>query len=158
MQFNQSGAQLNAEVHPAQYMVLYVGLRGTTPVLKLADGVNAPQELADDVEDDEGAVRRRHRRRRRGRQYVGADNSGPEANLVVTNKTQRDLAWRKVLSMRVALLMRSEDRASAVPHKGDVAGDNVYYLFDSRVKRPSGIALPRRVYDDVALRNRLSNY
>src|SRR4051812_18450333 len=39
MQFNQSGAQLNAEVHPAQYMVLYVGLgANNTPVLKLSDG------------------------------------------------------------------------------------------------------------------------
>jgi type IV pilus assembly protein PilW len=163
MQFNQSGTMLNAEVHPAQYLVLYVGLRDLptpTPVLKvlMADstGATAPTELADDVEmmklqfgvdtDNGGAVDK----------YVDANDAG--TNLGATVQAQRDIAWRKVLSVRIALLMRSQDRASAVPHTGDAAGDNVFYLYDSRVQRPNDSRF-RDVYTTtVALRNRLGNY
>lgn len=162
MQFNQSGTQLNAEVHPAEYLVLYVGLRAnTTPVLKVLTGTQGnlvPQELADDVEimkvqfgvdtDGDGTVDK----------YVGADNADADANLAATNQNQRDIAWRKVLSVRVALLMRSEDRASAAAHTGDAAGDNVFYLFDAREKRPIDARF-RDVYTTtIALRNRLGNY
>ena len=165
MQFNQIGTQLNAEVHPAEYVVLYVGLRNnngvTTPVLKVLTGPKgsvAPSELADDVEimkvqfgvdtDGDGTVNK----------YVGADNADADANLAATNQTQRDIAWRKVLSVRIALLMRSQDRASAVAHTGDATGDNVFYLFDAREKRPIDARF-RDVYTTtIALRNRLGNY
>jgi len=164
MQFNQSGTMLNAEVHPAQYLVLYVGLgdnNGTpTPVLKLLTGPKGavvPAELADDVEmmklqfgvdnTGDGDID----------QYVGADDD-TVVNLAATNPTQRDIAWRKVLSVRVALLMRSQDRASAVAHTGDAAGDNVFYLFDAREQRPADARF-RDVYTTtIALRNRLGNY
>ena len=164
MQFNQSGTMLNAEVHAAEYLVLYVGLRtdagATTPVLKLLTGPKGgvtPAELADDVEvmklqfgvdnNGDGDID----------QYVGADDD-TVVNLAATNQTQRDIAWRKVLGVRVGLLMRSQDRASVGAHTGDAAGDNVFYLFDARVQRPNDTRY-RDVYTTtIALRNRLGNY
>jgi type IV pilus assembly protein PilW len=161
MQFNQTGTQLNAEVHPAQFIVLYVGLRDLptpTPVLKIADGVNAPQELADDVEimklwfgvdaDGDGAVDK----------YLAANSTDVDANLAVTAINQRDVNWRKVLSVRIGFLMRSQDIANASAHTGDTPGDNVYRLFDARVQRPRDFRF-RDVYTTtIALRNRLGNY
>jgi type IV pilus assembly protein PilW len=164
MQFNQTGSQLNAEVHPAQYIVLYVGLRGAvagvggTPVLKAKIGSAAPQELADDVEvmkislgvdtNGDGTVDK----------FVPPNSTDIDANLAVTAVKQRDINWRRVLSVRVGLLMRSQDIANATPHKGDVAGDNVYRLFDARVQRPRDFRF-RDVYTTtIALRNRLPNY
>jgi type IV pilus assembly protein PilW len=162
VQFNQTSTQLNAEVHPAQFIVLYVGIRdpGTasaTPVLKIADGVNPPQELADDVEimklwfgvdtDGDRAVDK----------YVAANSTDADANLAVTTIKQRDINWRNVLSVRIGFLMRSQDIANATPHTGDAAGDNVYRLFDARVQRPRDSRF-RDVYTTtVALRNRLPN-
>jgi type IV pilus assembly protein PilW len=158
MQFNQSGTLLNAEVHPAQYLVIYVGLRASdgAPVLKVVSGAegSAPDELVDDVEmmklqfgvdsDGDGDVDK----------YVGAD----DPDLQVTDKTLRDSNWRKVLTVRVALLMRSPDRASETAHTGDAANDNVYYLFDTRAQRPIDYRF-RDVYTTtISLRNRLSNY
>jgi type IV pilus assembly protein PilW len=159
MQFNQIGTALNAEVHPADYLVIYVGLRAAdnVPVLKVKTGDGlAPQEVAEGVEmmkiefgvdtDADGAIN----------EYVPADDTG--TNLAATNKAQRDVAWRKVLSVRIALLLRSPDRASESAHTGDAAGDNVYYLFDSRAQRPIDYRF-RDVYTTtIALRNRLGNY
>ena len=158
MQFNQIGTQLNAEVHPAKYVVLYVGLRDNgggsfTPVLKIADGSGGAQELADDVEvmklwfgvdgDGDGAVDK----------YVAAN----DPDLGITTIKQRDINWRKVLSVRIGFLMRSQDIANASPHTGDAPGDNVYRLFDARVQRPRDLRF-RDVYTTtVALRNRLSH-
>jgi len=162
MQFNQTGTQLNAEVHPAQYIVLYVGLRGgTTPVLKVVSGaMNATtsQELADDVEvmriwfgvdtDGDGTVDK----------YVPGNNTDADSNLAETAIKQRDINWRRVLSVRIGLLMRSQDIASATAHTGDVGGDNVYRLFDARIQRPNDHRF-RDVYTTtIALRNRLGNY
>jgi hypothetical protein len=163
MQFNQNGTALNAEVHPAEYLVLFVGLRedGVTPVLKVLTGPPTdlqPQEIADGVEmmkvefgvdtNADGNVDK----------YVPADNTDADSNLAVTNKTQRDIAWRKVLSVRIALLVRSPDRASESAHTGDATGDNVYYLFDTRVQRPVDFRF-RDVYTTtISLRNRLGNY
>jgi type IV pilus assembly protein PilW len=163
MQFNQSGTALNAEVHPAEYLVLFVGLRedGVTPVLKVLTGppgALVAQEIADGVEmmkvefgvdtNADGNVDK----------YVPANNTEADSNLAVTNKTQRDIAWRKVLSVRIALLVRSPDRASETAHTGDADGDNVYYLFDTRVQRPVDLRF-RDVYTTtISLRNRLGNY
>jgi type IV pilus assembly protein PilW len=163
MQFNQSGSALNAEVHPADYLVLFVGLQAdnATPVLKALTGppgALVPQEIADGVEsmrvefgvdtNADGNVDK----------YVRADNTEADSNLAVTNKTQRDIAWRKVLSVRVSLLMRSSDRASQSAHTGDAADDNVFYLFDTRVQRPNDSRF-RDVYTTtISLRNRLGNY
>ena len=161
MQFNQNGAALNAEVHPAEYLVIYVGLRQAdgTPVLKVmgSDGL-AAQEIAEGVEmmkvelgvdtDADGAIDK----------YVPANNTEADSNLAVTNKAQRDIAWRKVLSVRIGLLVRSPDRAAEAAHTGDVAGDNVYYVFDTRTQRPLDFRF-RDVYTTtIALRNRLGNY
>jgi type IV pilus assembly protein PilW len=161
MQFNQSGTALNAEVHPADYLVLFVGLRedGVTPALKVLTGppdALVAQEIADGVEmmkvefgvdtNADGNVDK----------YVPADDA--DTNLSATNKTQRDIAWRKVLSVRIALLVRSPDRASESAHTGDAPGDNVYYLFDTRVQRPVDYRF-RDVYTTtISLRNRLGNY
>ncbi len=161
MQFNQGGGSaLNAEVHPADYMVIYVGLRATdnVPVLKVMGGDGVPQEVAEGVEmmkvelgvdtDADGVVNK----------YVPANNTDADSNLAVTNKAQRDIAWRKVLSVRIALLLRSPDRASETAHTGDANGDNVYYLFDTRAQRPIDARF-RDVYTTtIALRNRLGNY
>lgn len=163
MQFNQSGTALNAEVHPADYMVIFVGLQAdnVTPVLKVLTGppdALVAQEIADGVEsmrveygvdtDADGNVDK----------YVRADNTDADSNLAVTNKTQRDIAWRKVLSVRISLLVRSSDRASQSAHTGDATEDNVFYLFDTRVQRPQDGRF-RDVYTTtISLRNRLGNY
>ena len=161
MQFNQSGTQLNAEVHPADYLVLFVGMREGVPVLKALTGppgALVPQEIADGVEamrvefgvdtNADGNVDK----------YVPANNADADSNLVVTDKTQRDIAWRKVLSVRIALLVRSADRASESARTGDATEDNVFYLFDTRVQRPKDSRF-RDVYTTtISLRNRLGNY
>jgi type IV pilus assembly protein PilW len=162
MQFNQSGLGLNAEVHSADYLVLFVGMRSDgTPVLKALTGPPGglvPMEIADGVEamkvefgvdtNADGNVDK----------YVPANNADADSNLVVTNKTQRDIAWRKVLSVRIALLVRSADRASESAHTGDATEDNVFYLFDTRVQRPKDSRF-RDVYTTtISLRNRLGNY
>jgi type IV pilus assembly protein PilW len=161
IQFNQNGTALNAEVHPAEYLVLYVGLRDGDPVLKVATGVKGnveTQELADGVEvmkvwygvdtDGNGAVDK----------YVGADSADADANLAETGIKQRDINWRRVLSVRIALLMRSPDRANVNAHTGDAPGDNVFHLFDASVRRPDDRRF-REVYTTtIALRNRLGNY
>lgn len=160
-QFNQSGATLNAELHPTEYLAIYVGLRDGDPVLKAATGAEGSvesQELADGVEmmriwygvdtDGNGTVDK----------YVGADNADADANLAETGIKQRDINWRRVLSVRIALLMRSPDRVNVNAHTGDAAGDNVFHLFDASVKRPDDRRY-REVYTTtIALRNRLGNY
>ena len=86
------------------------------------------------------------------------ESSSPTRVLVVANKTQRDIAWRKVLSVRIALLVRSADIASQSAHTGDAANDNVFYLFNTRVQRPDDHRF-RDVYTTtISLRNRLGNY
>ncbi|MEO7876727.1 MAG: PilW family protein [Dokdonella sp.] len=159
LQFNQSGTILNAEVHKAEYLAIYVGLRpdpvnGPVPVLKVvSDGV--VNELADNVEimrlwygvdtNGDGAVDK----------YVRAND--PPLN-DVSSKNARDAAWRKVLSVRIALLMRSQDSASVVAHTGTTARDNVFKYFDASSKRPDDRRF-RDVYTTtIALRNRLGNY
>jgi len=128
------------------------------PVLKVMGGDGVPQEVAEGVEmmkvelgvdtDADGVVNK----------YVPANNTDADSNLAVTNKAQRDIAWRKVLSVRIALLVRSPDRASETAHTGDANGDNVYYLFDTRTQRPIDARF-RDVYTTtIALRNRLGNY
>jgi type IV pilus assembly protein PilW len=148
-------------VHPADYLVLFVGLRNGTPVLKALTGppgALVAQEIADGVEamkvefgvdtDADGNVDK----------YVPANNADADSNLVVTNKTQRDIAWRKVLSVRIALLVRSADLASESAHTGDATEDNVFYLFDTRMQRPKDSRF-RDVYTTtISLRNRLGNY
>ncbi|MET0232679.1 MAG: PilW family protein [Rhodanobacteraceae bacterium] len=161
MQFNQIGTALNAEVHQADYLVLFVGLRGDVPVLKALTGppgALVAQEIADGVEamrvqfgvdtDADGNVDK----------YVPANNTEADSNLAVANKTQRDIAWRKVLSVRIALLVRSADRASESAHTGAATEDNVFYLFDTAVQRPKDSRF-RDVYTTtISLRNRLGNY
>lgn len=160
LQFNQAGNILNAEVHRAEYRALYVGLRpdpvnGNVPVLKVVSDNGAVDELADNVEvmriwygvdtNGDGAVDK----------YVKA-NEAPLDD--VSSKNARDAAWRKVLSVRIALLMRSQDRASVAAHTGVVAHDNVFNLFDSPLKRRDDSRF-RDVYTTtIALRNRLGNY
>jgi type IV pilus assembly protein PilW len=156
LQFNQSGSTLNAEVHRADYLALYVGLSAdnSEPVLKVVDGQGVSEELADNVEsmriqygtdtDGDGAVDK----------YFGADSTDAAANLADMDNTNRDANWRKVLSVRVALLMRSQDRASVGTH----GTDNTYDLFDVPMTRPVDGRF-RDVYTTtIALRNRLSNY
>ena len=160
LQFNQAGSLLNAEVHRAEYLALYVGLRadpanGNVPVLKVVTPTGGIEDLADNVEvmrlqygidtDGDGAVDK----------YV----KGSEAPLNdVSSKNARDAAWRKVLSVRIALLMSSQDRSTIAPHTGDALHDNVFKMFDESVKRPNDGRF-RDVYTTtIALRNRLGNY
>jgi type IV pilus assembly protein PilW len=164
MQFNQNGSTLNAELHSAQYLVMYVGLRpaDNVPVLRVMTGPTmdslVAQDVADGVEmmrielgvdtDADGNIDK----------WVAPDNDELDSDLGATNKTQRDAAWRKVLSVRVALLMRSPDAAIQAAHTGDAPNDNVYYLFDTRVQRPLDYRF-RDVYTTtISLRNRLGNY
>ena len=159
LQFNQNGSILNGEVHRAEYLALYVGLRvdpinGNVPVLKVVNN-GVIDDLADNVEsmrlwygvdtDGDGAVDKYVK----GNDLLLSDVSSPNA---------RDAAWRKVLSVRISLLMRSQDRAAVAAHTGDVLHDNVFKFFDETLKRPDDGRF-RDVYTTtIALRNRLGNY
>jgi len=151
--FSQNGNVLNAEVHEARYLAIFVGLRGTEPVLKVADLSNpaAAQELADNVENmqltyglSDGS----------GNGVVGSYVKANAADLTGATEAEMDAKWRGVLSVRVGLLMRGQDLAGV----GQTANNNTYVVVDENLARPVDGRF-RDVYETtVALRNRLVNY
>ena len=73
--------------------------------------------------------------------------------------TDIDAAWRKVVSVRIALLMRSQDRASVIKK----TGGNAYTLGEAprimAVMKPPADGRFRDVYETtIALRNRLTSF
>lgn len=151
--FSQNGNVLNAEVHEARYLAVFVGLRGTEPVLKVADLSNpdVAQEFADNVENmqltyglSDGT----------GNGVVGSYVKASDAGLAGANDAEIDAKWRGVLSVRVGLLMRGQDQAGV----GQTANNNTYVVVDENIVRPVDGRF-RDVYETtIALRNRLVNY
>ncbi len=154
---------VNASVHDAQYLAIFVGLRtnndGTkSPSLFVQHlGTSTPpgklplpnDELADNVENMQ--------------LLFGLDKSVPRddtvdefdaADVVVNGAVtpeDMDARWQQVISVRVSVLVRSPDSNSgqAAPTTYNVGGVSVQPLPDKRV---------RQVYEtNVALRNRIFN-
>lgn len=151
---------LNASVHEAQYLAIYIGLRdngdGTkSPALYVqhftsgGQGATTDDELADNVENLKF--------------QFGLDTSSPRDDTVDVFKTAKDVidgvagaeaqdaVWQQVISVRVGMLARSADSNSgeAAPSTYVVAGVSVSPAPDKRV---------RQVYETtVALRNRIFN-
>lgn len=152
-------ASLNAEVHRAEYYAFFVrsAVAGGVPSLWLQrfnrDGtdLHAPEELVEGVENmqlrfgvdtsatPDGAID----------EYRNAEDvvNGEAADSVALDDN-----WRRVLSVRVALLLRSPARA------GVPTGSRTFRLIDVDLTPPSGDGAIREVYDTtIALRNRLFN-
>ena len=148
-------ARLNVDVQRAEYMALFVMNRpGTnTPALYMrrlqrdSTTLGSPDELVEGVEnmqlrygvdtDDNGTA---DEYRTAAEVIAGAVDDGA-----------RDVRWRQVVSVRVAMLLRSPDRA-AVP-----SGTRTYTLLGTEVT-PADDGAMRQVYETtIALRNRLFN-
>jgi len=168
----QLPATLNAEVHKAEYLAYYVGLRqnadgSETPSLFVQTiGGNAGEEIADGVEsmqltygldaDGDGVAD--------PGDFVAASviNGGAVPAACATDpfpdECKRDLNWRKVVSVHVALLMRGQDRAGGAAPFG---GDNAYTFGGpngAKMTRPVDGRF-RDVYETtIAVRNRLSSF
>lgn len=151
---------INASVHEAQYLAIYVGLRteadGTQqPALYVArfkggglDTVSA-DEIADGVENMQ--------------LLFGRDTSDPRDDAIDDYKTAdevitgagtpetQDMAWQTVINVRVGLLMRGQESNSGTSHDASyqVAGTAINPQNDHRI---------RQVYETtVTLRNRIFN-
>lgn len=153
---------LNAEVHRAQYAAIYVGKRddsegSPTPILKVVTldssvggAATITQELADNVEVMQI--------------LYGVDTNGDgnvdayqDATTVLdggTTEEQKNVAWRRVLSVRVGLLMRSPERAAL---NTDI-GATVYKVLDTSISRPADGYYRSTHEITISLRNRLANY
>ncbi|MBN8728490.1 MAG: PilW family protein [Xanthomonadales bacterium] len=148
-------ARLNVDVQRAEYMALFVMNRPdtSTPALYMrrfqrdSTTLGSPEELVEGVEnmqlrygfdtDDNGTA---DEYRTAAEVVAGAVDDGA-----------RDVRWRQVVSVRVALLLRSPDRA-AVP-----SGTRKYSLLGTEVTPPDDGAM-RQVYETtIALRNRMFN-
>lgn len=147
--------RLNAEIHRAEYMALYVLEGSDVPGLYLSRFGRNSMTLEDPVELVQGVENMQLR--------FGYDTSTPVDGMVDEYRTAEqvtagladaaalDEAWRRVLSVRVALLIRSADRAavSADTRTYDLLGEEITPDVDGRM---------RQVYETtVALRNRLFN-
>lgn len=156
-----AGRALNAEVHRAEYTAIYVGLRRegaqNVPALFVQHfGAAAPgparvvdDELADGVEnlqlqfgvDDDASS-------------VGTVDRFLTADQVIAGATgaaAQDARWRRVLSVRVGFLVRSQINA-------DIRGDTRTYLVAGKRVDPADDQRLRQVYEvTVALRNRIFN-
>jgi type IV pilus assembly protein PilW len=155
-----SGSQINASVHVARYLAIYVGLRDEadgvtkTPALYVSqfpDGgiLPAADELADNVENMQ--------------LQFGRDTTVPRDDTVDDFKTAdqviagivgdeaQDSAWQQVINVRIGLLIRGQNPDSGTSHDGayQVGGTVVNPVNDHRL---------RQVYETtIALRNRIFN-
>ncbi|MGA9422630.1 MAG: PilW family protein [Rhodanobacteraceae bacterium] len=155
--------QLNAELHRAEYIVLYVA-PNTDNIpslysrrLKRTDTALAPasDELAEGIENMQ--------------LRFGVDNNGDgqadeyrDAAAVAAGAATTvalDANWRKVVSVRVGLLVRSVDRAG-VPATRSNGDARTYQVLDAPPITPTdpNDGAMRQVYETtIALRNRIFN-
>jgi type IV pilus assembly protein PilW len=151
-----AGNVLNAAVHEAEYLAIYVGLRddgggATSPALYVqhfASGSTTltTDELADGIENLQVRFGR------------DTDNNGTvdeftTASTIVDGaggSNDLDARWRQVLSVRVGLLIRGDPRAG-------VTTSRPYRVTDRQITPPTDRRM-RDVYETtIALRNRIFN-
>ena len=148
-------ASLNAEIHRAEYYALFVKTTPATGINSLylmrfnREGVtlDAPEEFVEGVDNlqlrfgyDTSTV------------PDGAIDEYRTANAVVAGATGAvlDANWRRVLSVRVGMLVRSPGKAGV--------RDHAYKVIDVNVTPANGDGAIREVYDTtISLRNRLFN-
>jgi type IV pilus assembly protein PilW len=148
-------ASLNAEVHRAEYYALFVKLNDVSGLrsLYLMRFNRDDTDLHDPEEFVEGVENMQLR--------FGYDSSATPDGAIDEYKTasevfdgttglDADANWRRVLSVRVGLLIRSPGRAGA--------RDRTYKVIDVDVTPADSDGAIREVYDTtIALRNRLFN-
>lgn len=148
---------LNAEVHKAEYLAFYVGLRDDgSPALMVQKKPNtAGEELADGIESMHLTYRLADSDQILTANQIDALPAPAAcASDAFPAECARDANWRKVVSVHIALLMRSQDRAGA---QANVLG-NKFKVADAVMTRPADGRF-RDVYEiTIALRNRLSGF
>jgi type IV pilus assembly protein PilW len=154
-------ASLNAEIHRAEYIALFVRVSPTTGIpslyvrrfLRNGTALGDPEELVEGVDNmqlrfgyDTSAV------------ADGAIDEYRTAEEVVDGATDPSIVdnnWRRVLSVRVGLLMRSPDNAAVGVADG---GDARTYTLLGVLLTPGNDGRMRQIYETtIALRNRLFN-
>lgn len=152
--------QLNAQMHRAEYKVMYVARNSTNKIPSLfvrelkRDGVtlDSAQELAEGIDNLQLLF------------GVDSDANGQvdkyqTAAEVVSGagtESTRDASWRNVLSVRVGMLLRSPERAGV---SGTEAGgvSRTFKVLDTTIT-PDDDGAMRQVYETtIALRNRIYN-
>ncbi|MFT3790400.1 MAG: PilW family protein [Rudaea sp.] len=158
--FGADGTTLNAEVHKAEYLAVYVGLDNadsSVPALKVSQfsaGAGGWTTTASDLLDNVESLQ----------VLYGVDEAG---NGAVTNYVKAndawftsggadaasiDAKWLTVVSVRLALLLRSPD---AVSEDTSDVKRQTFGVADAKMMRPNDHRF-RAVYDTtIALRNRL---
>lgn len=150
--------QLNAVLHRAELSILYVANNPNgVPSLylrRLERGGNtlaAAEELAEGVEnlmfqfgvDTDGDIQ------------VNEYESAAEVVAGAVGDVAIDAAWRRVVSVRMGMLLRSPEQAGVSAKIGE---DERTYTVLGRTITPSTTGVMRQVYETtVALRNRIYN-
>lgn len=151
---------LNAELHKAEYMAIFVSVVGGNPVLKIrryANGAITTDEFADGVEsmqvsygidaDGDGLVDS-------WQTAAGVNSTG------TVDPIELDAQWRRVVSVRVALLMRSQDRGGTPANAAGAGNEFVVGAGPTMatMTRPADARF-RDVYETtIAIRNRLTSF
>jgi type IV pilus assembly protein PilW len=148
-------ASLNAEVHRAEYYALFVkNNAANVPSLYLMrfnrddTNLHAAEEFVEGVEN----MQLRFGYDTSATPDAAIDEYRTAAQVIAgaADEVAKDANWRRVLSVRVGLLIRSPDRAGA--------RDRTYKVIDLDVTPAANDGAIREVYDTtIALRNRLFN-
>jgi type IV pilus assembly protein PilW len=154
-------ANLNAEVHRVEYYALYVMQPDPDDLPSLwmqrfnrdDTDLNAPEELVEGVENMQLRFGVDTSTDANGDGAVDVYRTAEEVVGGVSDAAQLDENWRRVLSVRIALLLRSPDRA------GVPSGSRTFRLIDTDITPDAtNDGAIREVYDTtISLRNRLFN-
>ncbi len=147
-------SSLNGEIHRAEYMAMYVapGANGNPSLFvrrfeRDGVGLGAPEELVDGVENMQLRFGYDNSPTIDGMVDEYRDAAGVTAG--ATDPVILDDNWRRVLSVRVGLLLRSPDPAAVGTRTYDLLGVTL---------TPADDGAMRQVYETtIALRNRLFN-
>jgi type IV pilus assembly protein PilW len=152
-------ANLNAEVHRVEYYAFYVksAVAGAPSSLWMQrfnrddTELNSPEELVEGVENMQLRFGVDTSTNPMGDGAVDEYRTAEDVVAGATDEAEIDQNWRRVLSVRVALLLRSPERAS-VP-----AGSRTFRLIDTDITpTATDDGAIREVYDTtISLRNRL---
>lgn len=147
--------QLNAEVHRAEYLAFYVRNRpgASVPALYVkrfkrdGTGFADPEELVEGVEN----LQLRFGVDTDGDGTIDEYRTAAQVIAGASDELAKDAKWRQVVSVRVAMLIRSADRAG-------VTGDARSFSLLGVTLTPPADGAMRQIYETtIALRNRLFN-